>query len=106
MRRRWTLRAALLMLSFGLVDALSAGFTHAEIRARSVTLLRAEDRFPVWLPDSGEKSQPLGAAVMTADQLRYFGRIRQFRTPWGETVTCDHLFYWMWCDGGWQVERG
>lgn len=97
--------AVLLMVAFAVGDTASSSFTLNNLYARPLTLERAGQHLPVWLPRDAGLTQPDNTARPVAGVAAYFGQSYIFRAPDGEEIACEHMLYWIWCESGWQVSR-
>lgn len=107
MNRRFLLPAIVIMLAFAVADAVATSFTLGDLYGRRVMLVQDERRIEVFLPTAiAELPARNDMAELDGTAPRYFGHIHVFETQTGDRVVCDHVVYWMWCEGDWSVERG
>ena len=109
MRRRPFLVLAVVVAAYFIADGLAWHYTLADFTGRPITLVNGSGaearRVPVWQPRTPAATPPHGAALNSANSGIPFGMEHRFTLPSGETVACDHVLEWMWCQDGWAVER-
>lgn len=106
MRSRWLLTAVVLLAGLATADGAISSLTVEDLYDRPVTLVRGDWRWPVWLPVDSTATQPEGTAKPAGAAAVRFGQTYVFETPNGTRISCEHKLFWMWCEGGWEVERG
>ena len=103
MNRRFLLTAIMLMVGFAVADRMAGQISLTEFQENPPRLLHGDQRLSIYHPELFPDADYLRSVTYLGHYVSYFGVIHRFRTLDDQTVSCEQMLYWYWCEDGWQA---